>query len=320
MRSRKLLVCVCGIYTSFILSGLFLEDVFTYRSASGEAFKYAWFLQVVDAAAGVVLGYICNRYFDGGYRNVPITPYLITGSFQVWAKYFATVAVVHGVSFPVVALAKSAKLAPVMIGSLLVGKASYSIREYFNVALIICGTALLSTSGPTKQGTTSSALGLFFICASLTFDGVVGGVQKRLKRVMADNGVPEKHFEMQFLTNFFMLITALCFCVLTGEATQGCSFLIANPSVSLLILQVCLCNVFGQAFVFYTISTFDPVICTGVTTTRKVFSALLSIATKGHVVNFQGWSGIAIASCGVLSELGGNRFAHRSKAVAGESR
>merc|ERR1712008_377318 len=59
----------------------------------------------------------------------------------------------------------------------------------------------------------------------------------------------------------------------------------------------------GQAFIFYTISSFDPLVCTTVTTTRKVFSVLLSIFTKGHQLNNQGWAGIAMACGGILGEL-----------------
>ena len=41
-------------------------------------------------------------------------------------------------------LAKSGKMAPVMAGQLLLGGASYSTREYLQVAAIIGGTAILS--------------------------------------------------------------------------------------------------------------------------------------------------------------------------------
>eukprot|EP00968_Pinguiococcus_pyrenoidosus_P029219 scaffold8416_cov267-Pinguiococcus_pyrenoidosus.AAC.3 len=40
------------------------------------------------------------------------------------------------------------------------------------------------------------------------------------------------------------------------------------------------CSAFGQSFIFYTIANFDPLVCTTVTTTRKIFSVLLSIVLK----------------------------------------
>ena len=43
--------------------------------------------------------------------------------------------------------------------------------------------------------------------------------------------------------------------------------------------------------------------CTTVTTTRKIFSVLLSIFLKGHALNAQGWAGISVACLGILGEL-----------------
>jgi hypothetical protein len=54
---------------------------------------------------------------------------------------------------------------------------------------------------------------------------------------------------------------------------------------------------------FDTIANFDPLVCTTVTTTRKVFSVLLSIFLNGHKLSTQGWAGIGIASAGIFSEI-----------------
>jgi UDP-galactose transporter B1 len=68
-------------------------------------------------------------------------------------------------------------------------------------------------------------------------------------------------------------------------------------------LKFALCSAVGQSFIFYTIANFDPLVCTTVTTTRKVFSVLLSIFLNGHAVSKEGWAGIGLASAGILSEL-----------------
>merc|ERR1712093_92766 len=88
-----------------------------------------------------------------------------------------------------------------------------------------------------------------------------------------------------------------------GEFKPGCVFLAENPGIFSQILQFAVCSAIGQAFIFYMISSFDPLACTTVTTTRKVFSVLLSIFTKGHQLNNQGWAGIAMACSGILGEL-----------------
>jgi UDP-galactose transporter B1 len=44
-------------------------------------------------------------------------------------------------------------------------------------------------------------------------------------------------------------------------------------------------------------------VCTTVTTTRKIFSVLLSIFVNNHKLNGQGWAGIGVAILGILGEL-----------------
>ena len=64
-----------------------------------------------------------------------------------------------------------------------------------------------------------------------------------------------------------------------------------------------LCSAVGQSFIFYTIANFDPLVLSTVTTTRKIFSVMLSIFLKGHSLSLTGWSGIALACSGIFSEL-----------------
>lgn len=106
-----------------------------------------------------------------------------------------------------------------------------------------------------------------------------------------------------FWTNFYMAITAALFALFLGEAVSGVKFCFENPVIFEKILKFAVCSAVGQSFIFYTISNFDPLVCTTVTTTRKVFSVLLSIFLNGHPLSTQGWIGIGIASAGILAEL-----------------
>merc|ERR1712151_621819 len=107
----------------------------------------------------------------------------------------------------------------------------------------------------------------------------------------------------QFLTNLYMMLTAIVFTMIFGEFGPGISFMSSNPAIFKDIVLFSICSAMGQGFIFFTISSFDPLVCTTVTTTRKVFSVLPSIFTKGHQLNAQGWSGIALACGGILGEL-----------------
>lgn len=189
-----------------------------------------------------------------------------------------------------------------MIGSLLFGGAKYTLREYAAVFAIIAGTTIVSM-GKKSTGPASSALGIAFVFLSLACDGVVGGMQSRLKAETKKRGASAKPYDMMFWTNLFMALTAAAFAVVLGEASTGVSFCLNNPVILEKIVKFAVCSAVGQSFIFYTIANFDPLVCTTVTTTRKVFSVLLSIFLNGHAMSPQGWFGITLASVGILSEL-----------------
>lgn len=266
---------------------------------------------ILEALANVVIGG-AGLLATGGSKNLPLNLFALSGATQVCAKAFTSLALASGVSFPVVTLAKSGKMVPVMIGSLLFGGAKYTLREYASVAAIILGTTIVSM-GKKKSGKASSLTGILFVVLSLACDGIVGGMQSRLKAESKKRGVVAKPYDMMFWTNLFMMATGVVFAAVLGEATSGIKFCLKNPVIMEKIVKFALCSAVGQSFIFYTISNFDPLVCTTVTTTRKVFSVLLSIFLNGHAMSKEGWFGITLASAGILSELqdkSSNKKAH----------
>jgi len=298
----KLAIGAGGIYSAFLYYGSLQEDVFRYTSPTGDSFKQAWFLQVLEAVANVLIGFI-GMQLTGATKNIPKRMFAISGASQVTAKACTSLALANGLSFPVATLAKSGKMAPVMAGSLLLGGATYSLREYLQVAAIIGGTAIVSMGKKKGGSSSSSALGVAYIVGSLVLDGVTAGFQKRLKMETAKAGVKPKPYDFMFWTNLFMALTAVVIATGLGEINTGLAFCTANPEISTKIIKFALCSAVGQSFIFYTIANFDPLILSTVTTTRKIFSVLLSIFLKGHPLSLIGWSGIALSSSGIVSEL-----------------
>ena len=305
-----------GIYACFLYYGSLQEDVFKYKSESGESFQYIWWLQVLEAAANVLVSFAFLAY-TGFTRNIPHDMFAMTGFTQVSAKYCTNAALAAGVSFPVATLAKSGKMVPVMIGSLFLGGATYTMREYMQVASIVAGTAIVSMGGSKKGGGSSSFTGLLFLCGSLMCDGLTGGVQKRLKAKTAEKGIKVKPYDFMFWTNLYMLGVATVFALLNGEVFAGTGFLIKHPEILTLIAQFCLCSAIGQSFIFYTIATFDPLVCTTVTTTRKIFSVLYSILFKGNKMSLTVCLAFVFAPsvCPFFSLLCPSRFPHRAGLV-----
>ena len=221
-----------------------------------------------------------------------------------------------------------------------------SPRDYLQVLAIIAGTAVLSMGkkvGATNHysselpvciihslntkmrpcsiakkkkksdSSDSSALGVIFILLALVMDGITGGVQKRLLAEMKRNKINLLPYDMMTFTNLFMMLFALLVSIALGEFTEGISYCSSNPEVFSLIWKFSLCSAIGQSFIFYTVARFDPLVCSTVTTTRKIFSVLLSILFKGHSIPPQGWMGLALAVGGILSEV-----AHKVPGVHGK--
>jgi solute carrier family 35 (UDP-galactose transporter), member B1 len=298
----KLLIGAGGIYGAFLYYGSLQEDVFRYSSPiNGEKFTQAWLLQVLEALANVIIGFL-GMQLTGPTKGIPLKMFAISGAAQVSAKACTSLALANGLSFPVATLAKSGKMAPVMAGSLLLGGAKYELREYLQVAAIIGGTAIVSM-GKKKGGAGNSVMGIVYIVASLLLDGVTAGFQKRLKVETAKVGVKPKPYDFMFYTNLFMMITAILIAAPLGELTSGMAYCTANAEIFTKIIKFAICSAVGQSFIFYTIANFDPLVLSTVTTTRKIFSVLLSIFLKGHSLSPIGWSGITLACSGILSEL-----------------
>ncbi len=134
-------------------------------------------------------------------------------------------------------------------------------------------------------------------------DGITGGVQKRLLADMKKVKITPQPYDLMTFTNLFMMIFALAISLVLGEFTQGMNYCAHNPKVFSLIWKFSMCSAVGQSFIFYTVARFDPLVCSTVTTTRKIFSVVLSILFKGHSIPGQGWAGLALAIGGIVSEV-----------------
>ena len=303
----KLLFGAGGIYASFLYYGTLQEDVFDYVNPKGLKFTQAWFLQVLEATTNVLVGYIGMK-LSGQTSNIPKKYFIITGASQVCSKAFTNMSLAYGLSFPVAMLAKSGKMAPVMAGQLLLGGSNYHYRDYMQVAAIIGGTVLLSLQKKKGNQSNSSIFGVFFILLSLAMDGVTGGFQKRLKTTMKQTGHNPKPYDFMYWTNMYMMLVAFVIAMSLGEVTGGTTYCMQNPLILKLIVKFSFCSAIGQSFIFYTVAHFDPLVCSTVTTTRKIFTVLLSIFLKGHPLNIQGWFGVCLACSGILSEVHSKLF------------
>ena len=300
INALKLLYGAGGIFSAYLCYGSLQEDVYNHvGSTSYSKFKHVWFLQVLEAFSNVLVGCI-GWFITSKNLDLPQKQFMIIAVSSGSSRAFTALSLASGLSFSIATMAKSAKMAPVMAGSVLLGGDMYSLRDCYNIGMIIFGTAIL-TIGKSKGGESQSTpMGLLFIILSLTMDGITGGIQKRIL-----NGRKHKPYDFMLFTSLYMMMIAMAMSIITRDFITGIAYCRLNPEIVPMIVKFSLCSAIGQSFIFYTVVHFDPLICGTVTTTRKIVSVLMSIFLKGNQLTNMSWVGVIMAIGGIFSEIGG---------------
>mmetsp|Transcript_121631 Transcript_121631/g.190839 ORF Transcript_121631/g.190839 Transcript_121631/m.190839 type:complete len:336 (+) Transcript_121631:71-1078(+) len=304
-KMMQMVIGFAGIYFFFLLQGQMNEAV-----VKKGKFKQSWMLVAVEAFASTIFGAIFMVFFKlGGIYSIKdqIKFYGPSGMAQVFAKYLTNASMVYGVSFPVATCAKSAKMVPALIGSIFSlglkegSKKVAKPRPWVQTSLVVGGTIILNLAEKSKGGE-DSTFGVLLLLLALTCDGGVSFCQEKLRHVMKQNKW-DNNFEFQFLTNLYMFLTACIFMVLSGEVQPGLAFLQANPEVLMNLVYLSLASACGQGVIFYVVANLGPSFNACVTTSRKVFSVLLSVYLSGKVLNTQGYTGVGLVAIGVAGEV-----------------
>jgi len=313
----KLLIAAAGIYGAYINYGLYQDAVMKYSTkctpqqlkagCKVEKFAKVWFLNCLEALGSALLaslGFLFLKSND--VSKLPHSLIALSGLTQTTAKFGMVSALVYKVSYAVVTLAKSAKMAPVMIGELLRGK-SYSLQQYLQVGAIIAGTILVSWKPEDGKGEKKSSdmMGVACIMLSLAGDGLTGFAQGLCKNKMKDSKLKENPHESMFFTNLYMAIICAGMAHYYGQLTSGIAFCQANPEILQKIVYFCACSAIGQIFIFFTIANFDSLTSTTITTTRKIFTVLLAIYNDyaKNPMDMVNWGGLIVAIIGISGEI-----------------
>ena len=200
------------------------------------------------------------------------------------------------------------------MGVLVRGK-RYSMREYLCVFAITAGIALFQMGKlvPKSQERENSSYGLALLFASLALDGITGPKQEMLCQTYK----PSVHQQMM-LTNVWAFIYTLLGCIVTGQGQQGVLYLMSNPALLGPLAIFSACSALGQNFIFLTIQRFSALTCTTITTTRKFFTILVSVAIFGHELTNTSWGGVVLVFAGLLVELYSKYQKHTAAATKKE--
>jgi solute carrier family 35 (UDP-galactose transporter), member B1 len=197
-RYLQLGACVGGIYTSYILYGVFQETLYR-EQPDGTTFAATAFVLMTMCFTNLVVSLIFDIFTDGalakwtkyspnpsGYawvESLATWDVALTSFVYVMAMYMSNEALQY-VTYPTQALAKSCKMIPVLLGRVIVMRTSYSTTKYVCVLLMTAGIAMFQMSGKKKmsaEGFGGENFGMFLLAISLAFDGITGPLQEKLK-------------------------------------------------------------------------------------------------------------------------------------------
>lgn len=329
----QLLVCVGGIYMSFLSWALLQERITTTRygpSSAPQRFTYSVFLNTIQSAFAAVTGYLyLLSSTPKGSRALPIFPsrtilgpLILIAITNSLASPFGYASLKH-LDYVTFILAKSCKLLPVMLLHISIFRKRYPVYKYAVVALVTLGVAVFTLHHPSStkragkgNANGSSAFGLLLLGINLLFDGLTNSTQDYIFATFRPYSGPQmmcaQNIMSTLLTVGYLLISP--FVAHTpvgaffgmqgsgGELKDALEFVTRYPEVGWDVLGFAACGAVGQVFIFYTLSQFSSLLLVTVTVTRKMLTMLLSVVWFGHRIQGMQWLGVGLVFGGIGAE------------------
>jgi UDP-galactose transporter B1 len=304
--ASSLAVCAVGICCCYIYYGILQERYFSGSNRIG-----ANFALVSQTATNCVVALGWSRV-DQLWRNKKASPsstlglnhpLLLLNSFCYIAAMSTSNYAFRYVGYPTAVLAKSCKLIPTMVMSIMIERKRYSGQEWLAAGCITLGVVLfnLSRMSSSSEDKQDSMHGQILLAISLCMDGFLGSCQGLLKRPdIEGKRRPPTAMETMLYVNLYALVFIIPMALQTGEWSEGISR-IHEIKHGLMLLNAAAAS--GQIFIFLTLTWFTPLVCTTITTTRKFCTILISVLHFGHVFNVTQWSAIGLVFGGLYTEM-----------------
>jgi UDP-galactose transporter B1 len=307
--SVAMIIGAAGIFVSFSFFAVLQEDIYK-KAYGGEKFAFTFFVLVMDRLINGLSALLGVALLGKSGLNIPYLDIFYSGVSQMLAMAASNEALRY-VSYPTQVLGKSCKMVPVMAGGIVLGGKQYSLVEYLQVALITLGVCVFNFGGKKrKSGPADSPFGLGLIGLSLVMDMVTGGLQDKVKQStkelnpMAPGPKRPSMHESMLWTNVSGFLVAFVLSIFTGHLFGGIAFCAKQPQLLWAIVVYSLCSAVGGNFVYFTLTQFNPLVLTTVTTVRKIFSTLFSIfRNPNNALSPMQWSGTLLVFAGLLGDI-----------------
>lgn len=295
----QLVVCVTGIYVSYLGYGILQEGIYKFKDSNGRPFEYTLTLLTIQCAVNMIGAKVGQACFGSAPAKSLPPSSLIKPAASFIGAMFCSNQALRFVSYPVQALAKSCKMVPVIGFQRLWFKKLYTMRDYFMVFLVTLGVIVFRYK---SKGGENSMYGLALLFCSLCLDGVTGPYQENVRNLYAANG-----HQIMYYCNMWACAGLILIGLFSGEYFDSLPFLGDMKNIELIqkVAIFALFSACGQNFIFLTLEKFDALILTTITTTRKCATVALSVLWYGHELTQLQYFGIALVTAGLALELWG---------------
>ena len=175
------------------------------------------------------------------------------------------------IDMPTQTVLKSAKLLPVMAGSIIVLGKCYSLREWMAALMLCSGVAIfsLSTNFPEFRSTLA---GVLCIAIALMCDALLGNYQQKVLQM----GVTTE--QLLFMQSVFGMVCMLCVTIADGTLLPGIDLLLRDVQVSITLIAWAIAIIGGTALILKLVAEYSAVAAIVVTTVRKALTLIASFA------------------------------------------
>ncbi|KAL9004260.1 MAG: hypothetical protein Q9188_002924 [Gyalolechia gomerana] len=335
----QLVICVAGIYASFLSWAILQERIFTThygpKISSASTFEYSIFLNTIQSSFAALSGYIYLLTSHRSSTHIPaifptsriLFPLLLVAITSSLASPFGYASLAH-IDYITYILAKSCKLLPVMFLHLTIFRKRYPLYKYLVVFLVTAGVAVFTLHHPSAKKKSSSSSsssvnnnslwGLSLLGINLLFDGLTNSTQDHIFSSFRSYSGPQmmvaQNLLSTLLTTTYLFLSPILavhtpiFSLLNlppltnNELSSALTFIRAHPAVGKDIIFFAICGAVGQIFIYYTLAHFSSLLLVTVTVTRKMLTMLLSVVWFGHRLSGMQWVGVGLVFGGVGAE------------------
>ncbi|CEM33350.1 unnamed protein product [Vitrella brassicaformis CCMP3155] len=291
-----------AIYTFFFAFGLSQQKIYQYGTGH-DKFRYSNFLLLVSSMANFVLSFgiiLVRKRFSWHRATQHLCTKAVLNRVVFLEIFYCSLTSVLGkvsgyhaltlVDYPTQALAKCAKPVSIVILGFLHFKRRYSTSEVVNAFWIVGSLVIFNLANikAAENNAVNTLWGNLMLLFSLTCDGMTGSRQDVLSRQFRFTS-----YEMMCVLNGFSIVFAIGGMVVVEGVSAPLQFMARYPDINADVLIFCVCGALGQFASFVGVRRLGVLPTTLITTTRKLFMVLVSVAWFNTSLAMSQWAAVA---------------------------